>query len=55
MLLKVAAIEERHMRARTKTLISVLAPLLIILVGSVVGFVVIAILVPIFRLSHSMH
>lgn len=55
MLLKVAAIEERHMRARTKALISVLAPLLILMVGSVVGFVVIAILVPIFRLSHSIH
>jgi len=55
MLLKVAAIEERHMRARTKTLISVLAPLLILMVGAVVGFVVIAILVPIFRLSHSIH
>jgi type II secretory pathway component PulF len=55
MLLKVAAIEERHMRARTKTLISLLAPILILMVGSVVGFVVIAILVPIFRLSHSIH
>jgi type II secretory pathway component PulF len=55
MLLKVANIEERHMRARTKTLISVLAPLLIVSVGSIVGFVVIAILVPIFRLSRSIH
>ncbi|HEV2320037.1 MAG TPA: type II secretion system F family protein [Verrucomicrobiae bacterium] len=55
MLLKVAAIEERHMRARTKTLISLLAPLLILMVGSVVGFMVIAILLPIFRMSRAIH
>jgi len=55
MLLKIAAIEERHMRARTKTLISVLAPLLIVFVGAIVGFVVISILLPIFKLSRSIH
>ncbi|MGH7977805.1 MAG: type II secretion system F family protein [Limisphaerales bacterium] len=55
MLLKVATIEERHMRARTKALISVLAPLLIVGVGSIVGFVVIAILLPIFRMSRAIH
>ena len=55
MLLKVATIEERHMRARTKTLVSLLGPLLILMVGSVVGFVVIAILLPIFRLSRAIH
>ena len=33
MLLKVAEIEERHMRARTKTLVSLLAPALILVVG----------------------
>ena len=55
MLLKVAAIEERHMRARTKTLISLLAPLLILVVGSIVGFMVIAILLPIFRMSRAIH
>ena len=42
MLLKVADIEERHMRARTKTLISLLAPALILVVGALVGFMVIA-------------
>ena len=47
MLLRVAEIEERHMRARTKTLISLLAPLLIVVVGSLIGFMVIAILLPI--------
>ncbi|HEV2329021.1 MAG TPA: type II secretion system F family protein, partial [Verrucomicrobiae bacterium] len=55
MLLKVAAIEERHLRARTKILISLLAPLLILAVGLIVGFVVISILLPIFRLSRSIH
>lgn len=55
MLLKVAAIEERHMRARTKTLISLLAPLLILMVGSIVGFMVIAILLPIFKMSRAIH
>lgn len=55
MLLKVAVIEERHMRARTKTLISLLAPLLIMIVGALVGFMVIAILLPIFKMSSSLH
>jgi len=55
MLLKVAEIEERHMRARTKTLISLLAPVLILIVGSLVGFMVIAILLPIFRMSRAIH
>jgi type II secretory pathway component PulF len=55
MLLKVAAIEERQMRARTKTLISLLAPLLILIVGGLVGFMVIAILLPIFKMSSALH
>jgi general secretion pathway protein F len=53
MLLKVADIEERHMRARTKTLISLLAPALILVVGALVGFMVIALLLPIFRMSRA--
>ena len=55
MLLKVAQIEERHMRARTKTLISLLAPALILVVGALVGFMVIAILLPIFKMSRAIH
>jgi type II secretory pathway component PulF len=55
MLLKVAELEERHMRARTKTLISLLAPALILVVGSLVGFMVIALLLPIFRMSKAIH
>ena len=55
MLLKVADIEERHMRARTKTLISLLAPALILVVGAIVGFMVIALLLPIFKMSRAIH
>jgi general secretion pathway protein F len=55
MLLKVADIEERHMRARTKTLISLLAPALILVVGALVGFIVIALLLPIFKMSSAIH
>ena len=55
MLLKVAEIEERHMRARTKTLISLLAPVLILIVGALVGFMVIALLLPIFKMSSAIH
>jgi general secretion pathway protein F len=55
MLLKVADIEERHMRARTRTLISLLAPALIMVVGALVGFMVIALLLPIFRMSSAIH
>lgn len=55
MLLKVATIEERHMRTRTKTLISFVAPLLILIVGAMVGFMVIAILLPIFKMSSALH
>jgi type II secretory pathway component PulF len=55
MLLKVATIEERRMRARIKTLISLVAPLLIMIVGALVGFMVIAILLPIFKMSSALH
>jgi type II secretory pathway component PulF len=55
MLLKVAQMEERHMRARTKTLISLLAPALIVVVGALVGFMVIALLLPILRMSSAIH
>jgi type II secretory pathway component PulF len=54
MLLKVADIEERRMRARTKVLVSLLAPVLILGVGTVVGFMVIAILLPIMRMSNTL-
>ena len=53
--LKVAEMEERHMRAGTKTLISLLAPILILIVGALVGFMVIALLLPIFKMSRAIH
>jgi len=55
MLLQVGAIEERRMRAHTKTLISLLAPALILVVGALVGFMVIALLLPIFKMSQAIH
>src|ERR1051326_8547077 len=55
MLLRVADIEERQMRARTKTLVSLVAPAMILVVGALVGFMVIAILLPIFRMSRAIH
>jgi type II secretory pathway component PulF len=55
MLLKVADIEERHMRAQTKTLVSLLGPALILVVGALVGFMVIALLLPIFKMSQAVH
>jgi type II secretory pathway component PulF len=55
MLLKVAEIEERRMRAKTNTLISFVAPALILVVGALVGFMVIALLLPIFKMSRAIH
>jgi general secretion pathway protein F len=55
MLLKVADIEERQMRMRTKTLVSLLGPALILVVGALVGFMVIALLLPIFKMSRAIH
>jgi type II secretory pathway component PulF len=55
MLLKVAEIQEREMRGKTKMLVSLLAPALILVVGALVGFMVIALLLPIFRMSRSLH
>ncbi len=55
MLLKVADIEERQMRSRTKTLVSLLGPVMILVVGVLVGFMVIALLLPIFKMSRAMH
>jgi type IV pilus assembly protein PilC len=53
MLLKIAEIEERTLRTRTRTLVSLLAPALILVVGALVGFMVISLLLPIFRMSRA--
>jgi general secretion pathway protein F len=55
MLLKVAEIEERHMRAKTRTLVSLLGPVLILVVGALIGFMVVALLLPIFKMSRAIH
>lgn len=55
MLLKVASIEERNMRGRAKTLISLLAPMMILGIGALIGFIVIALLLPIFKMSQSIN
>ena len=54
MLLRVADIQDRQLKERSRTLISLLAPLLILVVGGVVGFIVIALLLPIFQMSRGL-
>lgn len=54
MLLKVSKIEERHMRNKTKAMISLLAPALILVVGALIGYMVIALLLPIFKMSQTL-
>lgn len=51
MLMRVSTIQERLLRDRSRTLISLLAPVLILVVGGFVGFIVIALLLPIFQMS----
>jgi len=53
MLLRVAAMQERLVRGRSRTLISLLAPALILVIGVLVGFIVMALLLPIFQMSQS--
>ncbi|MBI5093050.1 MAG: type II secretion system F family protein [Candidatus Hydrogenedentes bacterium] len=51
MLLRVADAFDRETTAATKVMTSMLAPALILVVASVVGFIIIAMLLPIFQLS----
>jgi general secretion pathway protein F len=53
MLLRVAQIQDRVLRRRSRALISLLAPALILVVGGLVGFIVVALLLPIFQMSHA--
>lgn len=55
MLLRIADVEERHMRTRINTVLSLLSPALIMVMGGMVGFIVIAILIPVFRMSRAIH
>ena len=54
MLLRVADMQERAMRTHSQALISLLGPILILAVGAVVGFIVIALLLPIFQMSQAL-
>ncbi len=54
MLLRVAGMQEQLLRNRSKALISLLGPALILVVGAVVGFIVIALLLPIFQMSQAL-
>jgi general secretion pathway protein F len=53
MLLRVARVQERQLHATSRTLISFLGPVLILGVGLLIGFIVIAILLPIFQMSQA--
>ncbi len=55
MLLRVASMQERLLRGRSRAVISLLGPALILAVGAVVGFIVIALLLPIFQMSQALH
>ncbi len=54
MLFKVAEIYEHQVQTRLNSLMSLLEPLMILLMGTVVGFIVLAILLPIFQASQGM-
>jgi general secretion pathway protein F len=52
MLLKVADIYEGEVSTRLSTMTSLLEPIMILVLGVLVGFVVLAVLLPIFEMSH---
>ncbi|WP_321366231.1 type II secretion system inner membrane protein GspF [uncultured Desulfuromusa sp.] len=54
MLFKVAEIYEHQVQTRMTGLMALLEPLMILLMGSIVGFIVLAILLPIFQASQGM-
>ncbi len=54
MLFKVAEIYEHQVQTRINSLMALLEPLMILLMGTIVGFIVLAILLPIFQASQGM-
>jgi general secretion pathway protein F len=52
MLLKVADIYENEVSTRLSTMTSLMEPIMILVLGAMVGFVVLAVLLPIFEMSH---
>jgi len=51
MLLRVAEAYERESAAATRVMVSLLAPIMILCVACVVGFIILSMLLPIFQLS----
>jgi len=54
MLIKVAEIYEHQVQTRLNSLMALLEPLMILVMGSVVGFIVLAVLLPIFQASQGL-
>lgn len=54
MLIKVAEIYEHQVQTRLNSLMALLEPLMILLMGTMVGFIVLAVLLPIFQASQGM-
>ena len=52
MLLKIAHSYENEISSRLVVITSLLEPIMILLLGGLVGFVVLAVLLPIFEMSH---
>jgi general secretion pathway protein F len=52
MLLKVADVYENEVSTRLSTMTSLMEPIMILVLGAMVGFVVLAVLLPIFEMSH---
>jgi general secretion pathway protein F len=55
MLLRAAEVTRAEVKSRLAMLTSLLEPVMILALGAVVGFVVLATLLPIFSMSHLVH
>ncbi len=55
MLTKIADLYEKEVETKTMRMVSLLEPIMILLMGVIIGFLVLAILLPIFELSQSIH
>ncbi len=55
MLTKIADLYEREVETKTMRLVSLLEPITILLMGVIIGFIVLAILLPIFEISQTIH
>jgi type II secretory pathway component PulF len=55
MLMRVAEAHDREATALTKVMTSMLAPALILFVAAIVAFIIVALVLPIFRMSAALH